>query len=157
VTESRPPAPAWLGTVRSIVALLETSDVRELEWRTPGLRIALRRAYSGGSLPAGGPAETEDVEDAGGLHLVRSPLTGIWYDSPAPDATPFVQVGDAIDVGSVLGLVETMKVFNEVTSDAAGIVRQVLVRRGDLIASHAPLVAIEPQAPLFPVDVGTAL
>jgi len=126
-----------------VVAAVEASDVRELELRTPGLRIMLRRS---GPLPVDAvplaPAAADD------LPAVRSPLTGIWYDAPAPGAPPYVRVGDTIDVGFVIGLVETMKVFNEVTSDLAGVVRQIFVRRGELVMTNAPLLILEPVAEL---------
>jgi acetyl-CoA carboxylase biotin carboxyl carrier protein len=54
-------------------------------------------------------------------------------------------VGDSVVPGTVIGLVETMKVFNEVAADVSGVIRQVLVQRGDLVAAHAPLMAIEPE------------
>jgi acetyl-CoA carboxylase biotin carboxyl carrier protein len=57
-----------------------------------------------------------------------------------------VRVGDTIEVGFVIGLVETMKVFNEVTADVAGVVRQILVHRGELITSNAPILLLEPDA-----------
>ncbi len=141
------PPMGWMDALREIIAAFEASDATELELRTPPLRIALRRKP--GVLPAlpirlDGDAE----EDPAGLHLVRCPLTGVWYDAPSPGAPPYVNVGDPIEVGTTVGLVETMKVFNEVTSDIAGIVRQVLAQRGDLVTAHAPLLAIEPGEPL---------
>jgi acetyl-CoA carboxylase biotin carboxyl carrier protein len=75
---------------------------------------------------------------------VRCPLTGVWYDAPAPGAAPFVRAGDFVTIGAVIGLLETMKVFNEVHADVAGIVRQVLAHRGELVMAHAPLITVEP-------------
>jgi biotin carboxyl carrier protein len=128
-----------------VVAAVEASDVRELELRTTGLHIRLRRTGLLSSLAQSRPS----VDDRGAdddLPAVRSPLTGIWYDAPAPGAPPYVRVGDTIEVGFVIGLVETMKVFNEVTADVAGVVRQILVRRGELITSNAPILLLEPDA-----------
>jgi acetyl/propionyl-CoA carboxylase alpha subunit len=131
----------WGPALRSIVSRVEASDVRELEVRAGGLRIKLRREFRPLATPA---AVAEQVPDTSGLHSIRCPLTGIWYDSPAPGAPPFVSVGDSLDVGTIVGLVETMKVFNEVVSDAAGVVRHILVRRGELVTEQSPLMAIEP-------------
>jgi acetyl-CoA carboxylase biotin carboxyl carrier protein len=78
--------------------------------------------------------------------LLRCPLTGIWYDAPSPGASPFVAVGDQVEVGTTVGLVETMKVFNEVSCDLSGVIREILVHRGDLVAAHAPIMVIEPPA-----------
>jgi acetyl-CoA carboxylase biotin carboxyl carrier protein len=131
---------SWGPALRSIISKVEASDVRELEVRAGGLRIKLRRELR----PlATGTIVVEDVAEASGLHAIRCPLTGIWYDSPAPGAPPFVSVGTSVDVGSIVGFVETMKVFNEVVSDAAGIVRDIYVRRGELVTEQSPLMAIE--------------
>ncbi len=78
--------------------------------------------------------------------VLQSPLTGIWYDAPAPGSAPYVAIGDPVASGAVVGLVETMKVFNEITSEVSGIVRQIFVKRGDLVAAHESLIAIEPSA-----------
>lgn len=133
---------SWGPALRSIVSTVEASDVRELEVRAGGLRIRLRRDFRP-QLVATAPI-AEQAADTSGLHALRCPLTGIWYDSPAPGAAPFVSVGDSLDVGTVVGLVETMKVFNEVASDAAGVVRHIFVRRGELVTAQSPLMAIEP-------------
>jgi biotin carboxyl carrier protein len=140
----------WMDALREIIAAFEASDATELELRTPPLRIALRRKP--GILPTL-PAALDVDADAhlAGLHVVHCPLTGVWYDAPSPGAPPYVNVGDPIEVGMTVGLVETMKVFNEVTSDVAGVVRQILAHRGDLVAAHAPLLAVEPG------EVGAAL
>ncbi len=136
------PSASWLGALREIIAAFEASDATELELRTPPLRIALRRQPGGlpvlPALPEAGP------EDPTGLHLIRCPLTGVWYDAPSPGAQPYVSIGDLIEVGTTIGLIETMKVFNEVTSDIAGVVRQIMVHRGDLVIAHTPLLAVEP-------------
>jgi biotin carboxyl carrier protein len=133
---------SWGPALRSIISSVEASDVRELEVRAGGLRIRLRRELRASAVPS--PQDEEPQADTSGLATLRCPLTGIWYDSPAPGAPVFVQVGDSLDVGSVVGLVETMKVFNEVASDVAGIVRRVFVTRGELVSEGAPLLTIEP-------------
>lgn len=121
---------------------MEASDAHEVEVETGHLRIRLRRSFDHVRAPATHAEQAET--DLEGLHTVRCPLTGVWYDAPAPGAGPFVRPGDFVTVGAVIGLLETMKVFNEVHADVAGIVRQVLVRRGDLVMAHAPLITVEP-------------
>ena len=145
----------WSAVLRSVVASVEASDVRELEVRVEGLRIRLRR--SGGLIATERPALQEESSETSGLHLLRCPLTGIWYDAPSPGASPFVGLGDLVEMGSVVGLIESMKVFNEVSSDAAGVVREILVQRGELVAAHAPVMLIDPSASdasFLPSDVG---
>jgi acetyl-CoA carboxylase biotin carboxyl carrier protein len=93
------------------------------------------------------------VEETEYTHLVRCPLTGIWYDAPSPGAPPYVRVGDQIDVGSTVGLVETMKIFNEVTSDTAGRVSQILVHKGDLVQASVPVLAIDTTEADLPQEI----
>lgn len=110
--------------------------------RAPEFRIALRRLA--GPLPIRAALRPAPPAEAPGLHAVRCPLTGIWYDAPSPGGPVYVAVGDSVDVGTVIGLVETMKVFNEISADAAGIVRKVLVRHGELVAAHSAVLLLEP-------------
>ncbi len=145
----------WGAALRSVVASVEASDVRELEVRVEGLRIRLRRIS--GLVVAERPALQEEPSETSGLHLLRCPLTGIWYDAPSPGASPFVGLGDLVEAGSVVGLIESMKVFNEVSSDAAGVVREILAQRGELVAAHAPIMLIEQSAwdaSFLPSDLG---
>jgi len=121
---------------------VEASDVRELEVRAYGLRIALRRTDHP-ILATGLPIAPRVSEEISQLHPIRTPLTGIWYDAASPSAPPFVRAGDVVEPGTVIGLVETMKVFNEVTSDATGIVREVLSRRGDLVTAQSAVLLVE--------------
>ncbi len=148
------PIDAWSAVVRSIIDAVEQSDTTELDVRVTGLRVAIRRPTRPLSPPAepGAPGREAAISGADdtALHFVRSPLTGVWYDAPSPGAAPFVDVGSPVEVGSVIGLIETMKIFNEVASDQAGTVRQVLVERGALVAAHAPLLAIEPRSDALP-------
>jgi len=132
---------AWGPTLRSIVTTVEASDVRELEVRAGGLRIRVRRELAP-RRPTAAPVAEEP--DTSGLYTLRCPLTGLWYDSPAPGSPPFVSVGDSLDVGTVVGLVETMKVFNEVASDTAGVVHHIFVRGGELVGEQSPIMTIEP-------------
>jgi acetyl-CoA carboxylase biotin carboxyl carrier protein len=79
------------------------------------------------------------------MRFVTAPLTGVWYASPSPGARPYVQEGDEIGAGAVVGLIEAMKLFNEIKSDAAGKVVRVLVERGTLVKRQQPLVEIDPR------------
>jgi acetyl-CoA carboxylase biotin carboxyl carrier protein len=84
-------------------------------------------------------------EPAPGMRFVTAPLTGVWYASPSPGARPYVQEGDEIGAGAVVGLIEAMKLFNEIKSDAAGKVVRVLVERGTLVKRQQPLIEIDPR------------
>ena len=77
-------------------------------------------------------------------HEILSPLPGTFYRKPAPDADPFVQEGSKIQVGDVIGLVEVMKMFNEVHSDVSGTVLKCLVENEDPVESGQALMLVQP-------------
>ena len=135
----------------------EASGLDELEVEAGDLVVRLMRpraAAPAGPAPAtpdsaapgaaGGPL-TPYGEPAPGMRFVTAPLTGVWYASPSPGARPYVQEGDEIGAGAVVGLIEAMKLFNEIKSDVAGKVVRVLVERGTLVKRQQPLVEIDPR------------
>ena len=74
---------------------------------------------------------------------VNAPLTGIFYRSPSPQAPPFIQVGATIAQGDVIGLIEAMKLFNEIRSTASGKVHRLLIENGQLVRAHQPIIELE--------------
>ena len=96
-----------------------------------------------GSVSSGATAEAE-AEPEAGLHLVRSPIVGTFYGSPSPGASPFVSPGDQVEKGQVVGIVEAMKLMNEIEADAAGEVVRCLVSNGQAIEYGQPLFSIRP-------------
>jgi len=84
-------------------------------------------------------------EPAPGMRFVSAPLTGIWYPAPSPGARPYVNEGDEITAGQVVGLIEAMKLFNEIKTDAAGRITRVLVENGTLVKRKQPLLEIDPR------------
>jgi acetyl-CoA carboxylase biotin carboxyl carrier protein len=87
---------------------------------------------------AGGPEAEE------GLHIVHSPIVGTFYESPSPGSPPFVKVGDALEVGQVLCIVEAMKLMNEIECDVAGELVKKLVANGQPIEYGQELFAVRP-------------
>jgi len=84
-------------------------------------------------------------EPAPGHRFVSAPLTGVWYAAPSPGARAYVQEGDEIGVGSVVGLIEAMKLFNEIKSDVGGRVTRILVESGTLVKRQQPLLEVDPR------------
>ncbi len=78
------------------------------------------------------------------VKAVRAPLTGVFYNSPSPTAPPFVSVGLRIEVGHVIGLIEAMKLFNEIKSDQAGRVVRIVAEAGKLVKAKQTLIEVEP-------------
>jgi acetyl-CoA carboxylase biotin carboxyl carrier protein len=140
-------------------SLLELSDLTELEVEVGATALVLRKpsaiavpvavvAPEIGIATAPVPASTAAGPAADALRPARpsiaAPLTGIWYASPAPGSAPFVDVGREVAVGQVVGLIEAMKLFNEIKSDLAGRVVRVVPESGSLVKAKQPLIEVEP-------------
>ncbi|MDT8070804.1 MAG: acetyl-CoA carboxylase biotin carboxyl carrier protein [Terriglobia bacterium] len=104
----------------------------------PAAPAASPVATPGPSAPAT-PAEEE------GLHHVKSPIVGTFYEAPSPGAPPFVKPGDHVAAGQVLCIVEAMKLMNEIESDVAGEVVKALVANGQPVEYGQPLFAVRPK------------
>jgi acetyl-CoA carboxylase biotin carboxyl carrier protein len=150
-----------LALVDRLAVLLERSDLTELEVEAGGTGIILRKAsaLASAAAPADGPASSRPAGDppAAGSRLapatdaatpgraaVLAPLTGIFYASPSPGSPPFVEAGREVVVGQVIGLIEAMKLFNEIKSDKAGRVVRVVPENGTLVKAKHPLIEVEP-------------
>ena len=93
--------------------------------------------------PAAAPVAAEPAADPNaGQHIVKSPIVGTYYGSPSPGASPFVAVGDRVEKGQVICIVEAMKLMNEIESDAAGEIVKCFVSNGQPIEFGQPLFAI---------------
>ncbi|MFZ1083598.1 MAG: acetyl-CoA carboxylase biotin carboxyl carrier protein [Terracidiphilus sp.] len=103
----------------------------------------IARAAAAATQPAAPAAAVPaPVEAETGLHMVKSPMVGTFFGSPSPGSAPFVSVGDRVTKGQVIGIVEAMKLMNEIESDAAGEVVKVLVSNGQPIEYGQPLFAV---------------
>ena len=165
--EMEPGDASLLGLIDRLGSILERSDLSELEVEAGQTIVVLRTPVavappaaqaqmpppadaqpaaptapsdadrgvgSSGGQPAGPPARPS----------VKAPLTGIWYASPTPGSAPFVEVGRELAVGQVVGLIEAMKLFNEIKSDLAGRVLRVVPDSGTLVKAKQPLIEVEP-------------
>jgi len=95
------------------------------------------------SAPVAAAAPVVAADPHAGLHIVKSPIVGTFYNSPSPDSDAFVSVGDKVEVGKVLCIVEAMKLMNEIESDAAGEIVEVLVKPGQPVEYGQPLFAVK--------------
>ena len=164
-----PPAPtdggnaSLLALIDRLGGLLERSDLTELEVEAGGTSLILRKPVAiaapasgaaaaavttgenpAGGRSAGGGAQPATVATAPSRPSIKAPLTGVWYGSPAPGSAPFVEVGREVAVGQVVGLIEAMKLFNEIKSDLAGRVVRVVPESGTLVKAKQPLIEVEP-------------
>jgi acetyl-CoA carboxylase biotin carboxyl carrier protein len=117
------------------------SDLARLLQTTPQSVAQAAAVSLAGSVSSGAAAEPAVDADAG-LHLVKSPIVGTFYGSPSPGAAPFVTPGDHVEKGQVIGIIEAMKLMNEIESDAAGEVVKRLVTNGQPVEYGQPLFAL---------------
>ena len=132
---------AWLEAVRQVVAAVEASDISEFELANASFSVRLRREPSRASRWA---IERTNDQDDSQWHRILAPFTGVFYRSPTPSAHAYVNEDDWVEVDAVIGLVETMKIFNEVTTDVAGRIVRIVADNSQLVQAGDPLVLIEP-------------
>ena len=147
-----------LRKLKTLIELVESSGIAELEIQEGEERVRITRAVAAGSAPtvvpvtlpavtapaagavAMAPTPGEPAEPEG--HQVKSPMVGTFYRSASPGAKPFVEVGDSVEVGDTLCIIEAMKLMNEIESDKSGVVKQVLAENGQPVEFGQPLVVI---------------
>jgi acetyl-CoA carboxylase biotin carboxyl carrier protein len=156
-----PPRPvsedSLLGLIDRLSAVLDRSDLQELEVQAGGTALLLRKpialapqtagrsARSGGAPPADSAATPTPADAPVSTRMsVKAPLTGLFYTSPAPGSAPYVRVGGEVAVGQVIGLIEAMKLFNEIKSDVAGRVVRIAAESGDLVKAKQTLLEVDP-------------
>jgi acetyl-CoA carboxylase biotin carboxyl carrier protein len=130
----------WLEAVRQVVSAVRASDVTQLELTNGDFAIRVRRAPASPEVQA---AESS-ADDDGRYQRVVAPFTGVFYRSPTPSARAYVNDGDWVTAETVIGLVETMKIFNEVTADVSGRIVGFRAESGQLVHVGDVLVLIEP-------------
>jgi acetyl-CoA carboxylase biotin carboxyl carrier protein len=138
----RKPVAAPVATAAALAAPGPVSPA-PVEASAPGAALAAGAATAA---PSHGRAAVAPDRPAGhsGRLVVAAPLTGVWYSSASPGSPAFVTVGSEITVGQVIGLIEAMKLFNEIKSDRAGRVVRVVPENGSLVRAKQPLVEVEP-------------
>ncbi|RPH36716.1 MAG: acetyl-CoA carboxylase biotin carboxyl carrier protein [Chloroflexi bacterium] len=121
------------------------SGLEELEVESGGItvRLARPRAPAPASTAAGSSASgTPYGEPAPGHRFITAPLTGVWYPAPSPGARTYLQLNGEVSAGQVVGLIEAMKLFNEIKSDVAGTVSRILADNGALVKRQQPLYEV---------------
>ncbi|WED21680.1 acetyl-CoA carboxylase biotin carboxyl carrier protein [Vibrio sp. JC009] len=150
--------------IKKLIELVEESGIAELEISEGEESVRISRAgtapvaapvhYAAAPAPVAAPAPaapaaTEapaqaaaaEAEIAG--HKVLSPMVGTFYRSPSPEAKSFIEVGQSVNVGDTLCIVEAMKMMNQIEADKSGVVKAILVEDGQPVEFDQPLVVIE--------------
>jgi len=149
--------------IKKLIELVEESGISELEISEGEESVRISRAAPAQAYPmmqqayaipapqqpalatavaAAAPAEAAAPAAISG-HIVRSPMVGTFYRTPSPDAKAFVEVGQKVNAGDTLCIVEAMKMMNQIEADKSGVVKAILVESGQPVEFDEPLVVIE--------------
>ena len=139
--------------IKKLIELLETSDIAEIEIKEGEEGVRISRASRFGppisATPATAPAVVSAAEPAApptpaaeAGNLVKSPMVGTFFRAPAPSSAPYVEVGQQVKEGEVIGIVEAMKMMNQIESEFSGVVDAILVEDGKPVEFDQPLVRI---------------
>ena len=156
-----------LRKIKKLIDLLEESNLAEIEIKEGEESVRLARVPRGGiavaappiapmhveqraaaPMPMQSPTEAstgshgKPISDLPDGHIMRAPMVGTFYASPAPDKPAFVSVGQAVKAGDTLGIIEAMKMFNPIEADVSGTILKVLVESGQPIEFDEPLFVI---------------
>ena len=126
------------GLLETLIEVVEGAGQSEVSVEIGGARVTVRPAAPVGAV-AGAPVPQSDDG-----HRVESPMVGTFYSSPNPDSDPFVKVGDRVVQGQTLCIIEAMKIFNEITADRAGTVREVKVENAEPVEFGQALFILAP-------------
>ncbi len=132
--------------IKKLIELVEESGISELEISEGEESVRISRSAPAASYPVmqqayAAPEAPAKAEISG--HIVRSPMVGTFYRTPSPDAKAFVEVGQKVNVGDTLCIVEAMKMMNQIEADKAGVVKAILIESGQPVEFDEPLVVIE--------------
>src|SRR5664279_6519471 len=150
-----------LRKLKTLIELVETSGIAELEIQEGEERVRITRAVAAGpqtvlmhassqssapatalapAPPEAPPVAAAPVEDPG--HIVKSPMVGTFYRSATPGSKPFVEIGDTVEEGATLCIIEAMKLMNEIEADKTGVVKAILTENGQPVEFGQPLFVI---------------
>ena len=144
-----------LALIDRLAGMLDRSELTELEVQVGETAVVLRKYAEVMPAPVAAPAPAlagsastgVDGAAAGSVVTrpsVKAPLTGIWYGSPSPGTAAFVTLGGEVAAGQVIGMIEAMKLFNEIKSDLSGRVVKVHAEDGKLVKAKQPLIEVDP-------------
>ena len=140
--------------IKKLIEMLQESDLTEIEVGQGEESVRITRGSSQNIIPST-PAvhqsviaapiieSTEKVDEAVSGNLVRSPIVGTFYRKPGPDKDPFIRVGDTVEVGDVLCIIEAMKMMNEIKSEFSGKITSINVEDGQPVEFDQHIITID--------------
>jgi acetyl-CoA carboxylase biotin carboxyl carrier protein len=154
-----------LAIVQDVINMMDQAGISELSFEQAGIKVHVRRGPGApfqtaapvmmaapvmaapavvAAPSASAPAASAPSAPAAGGATQNSPMVGTFYRSSSPDAKPFIEEGDKIEVGQVYCIIEAMKLMNEVKAEVAGKVSKILVQNGQAVEFNQPLIVIDP-------------
>ncbi len=150
--------------LKELIEFLKEQDIAEFELERGDVKVRIKRGtpvaiapaalpisapavpLAAAAPPAAAPAAPSTAKSADeGLHQVKSPIVGTFYESPSPGSPPFVKPGDTVEAGQVLCIIEAMKLMNEIEADVSGELVKRLVNNGQPVEYGQPLFSIRPR------------
>jgi len=152
--------------VKELVRLISSTDIHELHLESGSIRIVIKRgvhlpvtastpvytppatlpapaATSPVNLIGHSPAHGEEIALLENEEIIVAPMVGTFYAAPAPNEDPFVSEGDVVEPGQVVGIIEAMKMMNEIESELAGRISRILVQNAQAVEYGQPLMVVE--------------
>jgi acetyl-CoA carboxylase biotin carboxyl carrier protein len=140
-------------TIKDLLEIMHEHDLDALKVKVGEKIFELVRREGGitvmppANVPSAGataPPPAQGAQASSNVKKVTAPLVGVFYRSSSPDNEPFVKIGDRVEAGQVLCILEAMKLFNEITSDYAGVVVRIIPENGELVSLGQEMFWIEP-------------
>jgi len=125
--------------IRWLLKTVDSEGLAEIEVAQGETRVLVRAAQTMPAVMGQATAPAQDEQEPPGTSVL-APMAGIFYLTPAPDAEPFVAEGERIERGGVVGLIEAMKLFNEVNSPVAGLITRIVVQNEERVVAGQPLM-----------------
>jgi len=150
-----------LKEIKEVVTLMNENDLTEIEIEREGSKIKIKKGYQGAPVVMSAPAVEyrpaasvasgasqevlkPEAPSGKGSKEIKAPMVGTFYRSPSPDAPPFVDIGQVIEVGQVVCILEAMKLMNEIKSDVRGKIVEIKVGNAEPVEFGTVLFVIEP-------------
>tara|TARA_B100001093_G_scaffold174503_1_gene167325 strand:+ start:667 stop:1101 length:435 start_codon:yes stop_codon:yes gene_type:complete len=141
-----------LRKIKKLIELVEESGVVELEVSSGDESIRISMAAAGAQVapaqamvpvaPSAALSAQREDQQSPSAPTLKSPMAGVFYQSPDPSSAPFVTIGQQVSTGDVLCIIESMKMMNEVTATVSGVVQEIFVANAEAVSTGTPLFAI---------------
>jgi len=141
-----------LSEIRELIAILNKTDVTELELESEGFRLAIRKGGTAvttvSTVPAATVVKTTPTQPGSNLIDIKAPMVGTFYRAASPEASPFVDINDPVRVGQSICIIEAMKLMNNIEAEVAGRVVDILVENGQPVEFGQVIMRLDPDLPL---------